>query len=312
MIAGILYVIAACFCWGMVFVIPKFLTEFSALEIALGRYLFFGLVSLFILLFNQRYLFRKPYLSKWGKATWYAFLSTLVSYTCLVFCIRYANSAVTALIFGMSPLTITLAGNWYKKEYTFRGFVIPILLMLTGIILVNLNAFSLQDVALGPYLFGLFCGLAGLGSWTWFAIANFHFLEKNKEISSKDWVTMIGVATLFTVGLVIFCFIPFHPDITRYFVLTEELKRFLMGTLLLGTVCSWLAFYFWNRGNFYLPVSLAGQLTITEMIFGLLFIYLVEQRWPSPLEIGGILIMIGGVLTSFKTLKKIPQNLAEF
>lgn len=307
MLIGVLCVIAACFCWGLIFVIPKFLGGFNPIEVALGRYLFFGLISLGILFLGKRYLIQRSYVKPWLKSIWFAFISTLVAYTFVVFSTRYANPAVAALIFGMSPITIALYGNLYRKEYSFKNFLIPFLFISIGLILVNLDAFNLAGVPLLPYSVGLICGFIGLGAWTWYTIANFHFLEKNKTLLPNDWVIMQGVSTFFLVaiGMGIFAFTTF--DVSKYGAFTEELQMFLIGSFILGTLCSWIAFFLWNCGNLRLPIALAGQLTIFEMIFGLFFVYLAEKRLPLPLEGAGILLMIIGVLTAFKTLKKLSN-----
>jgi drug/metabolite transporter (DMT)-like permease len=312
MISGVFFVIAACMCWGLVFVVPKFLSNYSPVAISMCRFLFFGIISLGILLINKRYLLRKAYTKAWIKVGWLAFFSTLVSYTATLFTIRYANSAVAALIFGMSPITISLYGNWIKKETPFYNFLFPLFLMTLGIVLVNFNAFEYGDVSPILYSFGLISGLVGLASWTWYTVANSHFMLQNKNISTVDLVVMTGTATLFLV--ILCCAITFcvHPESARkYFVLTKDLEQFLIGSFILGAVSSWLAFLFWMKGSLRLPISLAGQLTIFEMIFGILFVYLAEQRWPHSLEITGILIMIGGVLISFKSTGLVSKATSE-
>src|ERR1700733_3435751 len=116
MLIGVLYVIGACLCWGLVFVVPLFLQGFSSIEIALGRFFFFGLFSFLFLLLKKKHLIQRVYAEAWAKAFLYGFISTLVCYICLVFCMRYANAAVAALIYAMSPITITLFGNYRKQN----------------------------------------------------------------------------------------------------------------------------------------------------------------------------------------------------
>ncbi|MBS0649164.1 MAG: DMT family transporter [Verrucomicrobia bacterium] len=306
MFTGILCIIAACFCWGLIFVIPLFLSSFSPVEIALGRYLFFGLTSLILLLGHRRHLFQKAYLGAWLNSIWFAFLSTLLSYTSIVFCIRYANSAVAALIFGMSPITIALTGNLFKKEFSFRSFIIPCLVMALGIMFTNIHAFQLDATNVSLYCIGFFCGLLGLASWTWYTIANFHYL-KRRPMPTHDWIVMLGVSTLLLVFLSAGIYACLN-SMNHYLHWSPELESFLLGSFILGTVSTWAAFYFWNRGNLRLPISLAGQLTVFEMIFGLLFVYLAEERWPTSLEVTGMVLMLIGVLAAFKSLRKVPSH----
>lgn len=311
MIPGILFIIGACSCWGAIFVIPTYMEGFGALEIALGRYFFFGLISLFLLA-TRRYLVQRKYWRFWPKALWFGFLSTIACYTGVVFCIQYANPAIAALIFGISPISIALYGNIYRKEYAFRSFALPLLLIALGLILVNLDAFQIGSTPLPTYCLGLFCGMLGVATWTWYTVDNFHFMEKSSQgelkLCPNEWVIMTGVSTLFLVLICAAFFACFTSNLSAYLTLTPQLKTFLLGSLIQGSLCTWLAYYLWNCGSLRLPIALSGQLSIFEMIFGLVFVYLCEQRFPLPLEITGILLMTFGVLAAFKTLQKVSPS----
>jgi len=54
MITGILYSLAACFVWGFIFVVPLFMDGFNAIEVVIGRYLFYGIVSCALFLKMQK------------------------------------------------------------------------------------------------------------------------------------------------------------------------------------------------------------------------------------------------------------------
>lgn len=307
MIKGTLFILAACFCWAIVFVLPNFLVGFNPVEISLGRFFIFGLISFIILLAKKRYLLGYSYRPLWIKAFWYGLLSTILCYTFLVFSVRYANASIATLIYAMSPIVIPLCGNWKKQEYPFRQFLIPGLLMGLGIILTNLNAFSFMGVSTGYYVFGIISGFLCLASWVGFAIGNFHFMKQNSHLSILDWTIMTGAATFFLVILSVFGYGFVGLDLSKYSFIHPGFGRFLVGSLILGVVSSWCATFFWNLGNKLVPVSLAGQLTIFEVIFGLILIYFAEQRLPYSLEFIGIVLMLGGVLMGFKTLRKIEQ-----
>ena len=120
MISGILFTIAACFCWALVFVIPGFLTGFHPLEIALGRFFIYGLISFLFLITKKRDLFSKKHLDSWKKAFYLALFSSIICYTGTVCNMRYTGPTLATLVFAMSPICIALLGNWHKKEYPFR------------------------------------------------------------------------------------------------------------------------------------------------------------------------------------------------
>ena len=44
-----------------------------------------------------------------------------------------------------------------------------------------------------------------------------------------------------------------------------------------------------------MPVTLSGQLILFETLFALLYAFLYFQRWPRPLEIAAIVLLMIGV-----------------
>lgn len=306
MFLGIFFIISACACWGLVFLIPKLLPHFSPIEIALGRFFFFGVASFIYLLLKKRYLLQRSYLPIWIKGAWFAFISNLLSYTFAVFCIRYADSAVAALIFGMCPITIALYGNWLHKEFSYGALKMPLLLMVLGIVFTNYHALQFSADSYGVYFIGVLFGLLSLCTWTWFTVTNAHFIAEKKELPMQDWVVILGVATLALV-LVAFFAISFTDGFTL-FASHPKFKYYIFGTVTLGIVSSWFATFFWNLGNKRLPITLAGPLTVFEMIFGLLYVYGAEGRLPSWLETLGISLMMLGVTWGFRKIHQLSTN----
>jgi drug/metabolite transporter (DMT)-like permease len=293
---GIFFVLSACLAWSLVFVIPEFLVGFSALEISLARFFFFGLVSVVLLFTSRKKLLSRAYMSAWIKASWLGFVSSIVCYTATIFCIQYSGSAVATMLFGIVPIGVSLYGNLKKKEYPTYYFLWPCLIMGLGTVLTNLGAFAVQAESLSSHLFGLFCGIVGVLCWIGYVIITFDYMEENQHIDSIDWVVMIGASLLcfivFT-GLVLAC----TTDVLeKYARLSQEVWPFFGWTFVLGTVCSWLALYLWTQGNLRLPVSLAGQLVIFQLIFGLILVYSYHKRLPLPIEMTGIACMLIGVL----------------
>lgn len=297
-------VLLACVCWGLVFILPSFIQGFNPLEIALGRFFVYGLISFAWVLFNKRYLLTHSYIHAWKKATWLGLISTIVCYSGMVFSMRYANPAVTALIYAMSPITIALVGNYRKKEFAFSRFLVPSILMILGVILTNLAAFSYTNESLGRYVLGLGCGILGLAAWTWYTVANSQFLSENPKIAINDWSLMMGSAT-FILVLVIGSLLTLQMENgLELFVFDSKMQTFLIASFAMGVVSTWLAFFFWNFGAKKLPISLAGQLMMFEVIFGLILIYFVENRLPLPMEALGIILMLIGVLSGCRILTK--------
>jgi len=311
MFKGTLFAVAACFLWGLIFVVPQFMTGFSPIEIAMGRYLFYGGISSCILL-KSKVQFNVSYpLKIWMKALYFSLFCTIVYYTALVLALRDSGPAIAALVIGISPITIAFYGNWKQKECSYKKLILPSAFIAIGLLIINLPPLLANDFS-SKYLFGLFCCAISLFSWTWYVVANADFLKNNKNITPNEWSTLMGVATLFWVivcGVVLVIGFSDQLDLAKYSSMDETMVNFLMGCTILGFLCAWVGAYLWNRASLYLPVSLAGQLTIFETIFGLLFVYVAAQEIPPLFECVGIMVLLSAVMYGIKQSSDIaPQH----
>lgn len=298
MLKGVLCALTACLIWGTIFVIPRFVEGFTPIEVALGRYLIYGIVSVGIFL-KSRWsgLCRYPR-AIWLKAFWFSPVSTIVYYTSIVLAVRYSTPAICALIVGISPITIAFYGNWKQKECSYRSLILPSFLILVGLVIINVPQMNVSE-SISEYAMGIICALVALSAWTWFVEANSRFLKDYSSVSSKDWVTLVGIATLFWVilfGIVLMTCFHEQFHMYKYTELNTELLSFMGGCVFLGIMCSWVGTMLWNQASFYLPVSLMGQLTIFETIFGVVFVYSFAQQVPPPLECLGMVILLGAVI----------------
>ncbi len=293
LIKGIIFALGACFVWGLIFIVPYYMTDFSPLEVVIGRYLFYGSISAFMFAkakFQKKCSYSKSILFK---ALYFSLIATIGYYTFLVLAIRYSSPAICALIIGISPISIAFYGNWKQKETSFKSLIVPSILVLAGLIIINAEAFT--EVS-NPfyYTLGLFFSFGALASWSWYVVANSSFLKKHTAVSPSDWATLIGVSSLFWAFIMMLILTPFSKS---PFELTKYLSyEFLVGSALMGLVCSWVGSFLWNRASLYLPVSLAGQLTIFETIFGVLFFYILTKSVPSTVETLGIVVLISAIV----------------
>lgn len=299
MLQGIAYALGACFIWGLIFVVPQFMTGFSAIEVVLGRYTFYGILSasIFVKSWLRGHLRFPRFI--WGSALCFSFVSTFLYYTAVVLAVRYANPAICALILGLSPVTIAFYGNWQKKECSFKSLLPSSILIGIGLLIINAPHFISEDALFdySGYFAGLGCSFIGLVAWSWYVVANARFLKNNPNLLSNEWSTLIGVATLIWVtlcGLLLIAVFA-EAEIHTHLIDNAISSRFLVGSAILGFLCSWLGAYLWNQACLRLPISLAGQLTIFETIFGLLFVYLWAQQTPPLLELLGVAILLGAV-----------------
>lgn len=195
MFKGIAFALSACFIWGLIFIIPQFMSSFSSIEIALGRYLFYGGISILFLLKARLQGFCRYPLSVWIKALYLSLLS-------------------------------------------------------------------------GYYLWVIVCSL----------------------------------------GCVVF--LCDKLDAQKYFTWNHDSISFFIGCGILGLLCSWVGAVFWNKASVYLTVSLTGQLMVFETIFGVLFVYTLDQQLPSLMECCGIVLLLGAVICGIRLWAILYKHLS--
>lgn len=316
LLKGILYALGACLIWGLVFVIPQFMLGFNAMEIALGRYSFYGILSLGIWIPMRWKSGRRHSSTIWKEAFLFAFVGNILYYVAVVLSLRYACPVVCTLILGLSPITIAFYGNWKQKECSYKSLVFPSILILVGLIMVNLPQFKelqkLEELASTyTYIGGMLCASVSLSAWSWFVVANIKLLKENPDLPSGEWATLMGVATFAWVLLLTAVLGLIYADETyflKYTTMSYELGIFLAGNAVLGILCAWYGNYLWNQASLRLPVSLAGQLTIFETIFGLAYVYVYQREFPPALECFGIGLMLSAIVYGIYAFSKAAPN----
>lgn len=310
MFAGVLFALAACFLWGAIFVVPQFLPEFSLMEVALGRYFAYGILSFALFLVKGPKYFIKRYpLNIWIKGLTFALVANIIYYIGVVIGLRFASAPITVLVIGMCPILAALYGNWQSKEVSWRALFIPCLGIASGVFLVNAAEIQvrLTETSLKEYLFGLLGATAALVSWSWFAVHNARFLKENTQLPRTDWATLIGVCSFVWVvvfGAILSIGENSAIDLRKFSHLSPEVVHFLIGIAILGVLCAWVGCFLWNHASTLLPIALMGPFIVFETIFGLGFVFVCAKRFPSTLESLGIILMLGGITTAVLSLRK--------
>ena len=307
---GILYALGASLLWGLAFVIPKLLSNFTSIEITLGRYFFYGIVSLGILLLVERKHIKSYGRKIWLTALLFAFAGNIGYYFFVVYGIKYIGAPTVALIIGVLPITVSFYGNWLRREYPFSRLYAPIVLIFLGLIVVNFLGIDwshAEQITLPQRLIGLLSSFTALLLWTWYGVANSIFLKAHPRLSSSTWSTLIGVSTLFLV-LIIIVVTMLRGDglgsVERYIKLDSQLLFFLLDSLILGIAVSWGGTLLWNKASALLPVSLVGQLIVLETIVGLTYVFIADLKLPSAFELVGIVMIVAGVVFGINTTRR--------
>jgi drug/metabolite transporter (DMT)-like permease len=300
---GLCYGIGVNVLSALTFIIPQREAGFSSVQLTLGRYVAFGLLSLCLFFVTTRHGVEGRDRHAWFTAVRFAATGNVGYYFFLVLGVQHVGASVTALINGILPVTVALYGNWKRREFPFSRLLVPVMLLVLGLLVINLAAVSgsqeLSGASVGQRCLGmLFAGVA-VALWTDYAVANTTFLRAHPDLSSATWSTMIGVSTLL---LALFA-LPLARgrgdtllDVQTLLGPRSQLLPFVMGSLILGILVSWGGTWLWNRAFAVLPVSLAGQLIVFEPITVLVYVAVATARFPTLFEFVGASSIILGVI----------------
>jgi drug/metabolite transporter (DMT)-like permease len=305
-VPGLVAGIAANLLWGLVFLVPVLLADFSPVAITIGRFATFGLVSAFFLLATRSWG-SIPHLA-WPSAFLFALIGNVGYYVLLVQGVALAGAPIVAVIIGILPVTVALAGYFREPPFGFGRLVLPLGAIAAGLLIVNFYEVDWSGAnpqGLVPQLLGLACAFAALGLWTWYGVANAHFMKAHPDLPSSLWTNMVGVATLaLSIGLLPFMLSGNGPLVSGAPLDWASFGRLALGGLVLGLLASWVSTLLWNKASRSLPVSLAGQLIVFETLSGLFYVFIAKGHMPPLFEFGGFALVILGVLLSIRQFSK--------
>ncbi|MFT4247940.1 MAG: DMT family transporter [Pseudomonas sp.] len=287
--------IAAGALWGLVFLAPQLLHDFSPLQLSVSRYLAYGLVALCVLAPRWARL-----RGRLGRAEGWALvrlslLGNLVYYVLLGTAVQWAGGAATSLIVGLLPVVVTTIGSRTAGAVALSRLVAPSALGVAGVALVAFEALrgGTHDTgSLATRAAGLACAFGALLSWSAYSIANARWLSRRPDLSGGDWSLLTGVVT----GALALLLAPPAFGFDHAGHLPADWARFWGIALVLAVFSSVLGNACWNRASRLLPLTLVGQMIVFETVFALLYGFLWEGRLPTPLEAVAIVCLLGGVL----------------
>lgn len=295
LIAGLANGVGAGALWGLVFLAPALLHDFTPLQLSASRYLAYGLVAISVLLPRWRRMRGLLHAREWTALVWLSLLGNIVYYVLLGTAVQWAGSAATALIIGLIPVVVTLYGARGAGAVSLPRLLAPCALCVLGVALVamaSLHGGSGPAVPLGTRIAGLACAFGALLSWSAYSIWNAHWLSRRPDISGGDWSLLTGVVT----GALALLLAPaaFMLDATPH--AGGDWLRFWCVASALAVLASVVGNACWNRASRLLPLTLIGQMIVFETVFALLYGFAWERRLPTLLEGLAIACLLAGVL----------------
>ncbi|MBB65136.1 MAG: hypothetical protein CMO81_08735 [Waddliaceae bacterium] len=302
---GIFLGILAMAFFGLAFVMPLFTPSFSAIEIAIGRYTVYGLISLFILLSSSFKETKAVFLQHWQFATALVLSGYIAYYFLIVLGMRYAGASLGTLVNGgLLPIAASIYANLRSKDFSMLSLLPSLCLVFFGLGVVHwedIRSASIEELA-NSY-FGIGLVVVAVCGWAWFSVQNSFFLKQHRHVSPSVWSCVLGlVCLLICIGISIAALL-WNPESLRILDLdtsTHELKMFLFTSLVLGLGGSWITTFLWNKASTLIPMSVLGQFIALEGVFGLTYILLFNQEFPSIFQIIGVSCILAGLSLSFQ------------
>ena len=290
--------------WGAVFIVPVLLPDFSPLELMAGRYVCYGALAAGLMLPRLLPLLRRLRRGDWLAMLRQALAGNVVYYLLLAYGVKLAGVAPTSLIIGLLPLSVTIFGRKDHGALPLRRLAWPLLVVALGIACINVDIFrhdgGAGGASLAHKLAGVLCAVGALACWTWYALDNARFLKRHAHVSSVEWAMLYGLASgviALAVGAVALALQQAGGGDAAP---ARDWPRYWLVCLLLALGASVIGNYLWNLASRRVPVTLSGQLILSETLFALLYGFVYAQRLPRPLEWAAMLLLTAGVLWSVR------------
>ena len=282
--------------WGLVFLAPAVLADFSPMQLAAARYLIYGLVAVILLVPRWPALRARIGKAEWTALTWLSLLGNLLYFVMLSICVQWSGGGAAALIVGMVPVLVAVVGAREPGAVPLSRLAPALALCMAGVVLMGYEAIVSSHVQASTTqrLLGLLCGVGALLSWTAYSVGNTRWLAKVPDVSGHDWSLLTGVAT----GGLALLLAPVAFANGGAGHTGREWSGFWMMAAAVAVFASILGNACWNRASRALPLTLGGQMIVFETLFGLLYGFVWQQRWPVAIEVIAALCLIAGVAWS--------------
>ena len=291
---GILCGMGAGALWGLVFLAPALASRFSPLQLTIGRYLCYGLISAVLVAPRWRSLVPRIGRDAWLALGWLALAGNTLYYILLSSAVQMGGIAMTSLVIGFLPVAVTIIGSRDRDAVPLRRLVPSLLLSAGGAICIGRQAVAVAPAgSSAAQAIGLACAIGALVSWTSYAVGNSRWLARLPDVSAHDWSLLTGVVTgaqsVALVPIVLLLGTARH-DAGDW----AQLAGVSIGVALLASIAGNAL---WNRMSRLLPLTLVGQMILFETLFALVYGFIWDQRFPTGLEMAAFTLVVLSVLS---------------
>lgn len=267
--------------WGLVFLAPELISNFSPLEITIGRYLAYGVIAAALIAPRLRRLCKHITPRDWLTLAWLALAGNTLYYILLSSAVQLSGIALTSLVAGFLPVTVTIIGSRDQGAVPMRKLALSLVFCAAGAVCIGWQAITQPSSgSLATQITGLLCAIGALISWTCFAVGNSRALHRLNHISTHEWNLLTGVMT----GAQTLLLVPLAFILSSATHSHTEWVMFAGVAVGIAVLASIAGNALWNRMTRLLPLTLVGQMILFETLFALIYGFAWEQRLPTLLE----------------------------
>jgi drug/metabolite transporter (DMT)-like permease len=280
----------------MVFVAPRMTPGLSSVDLTAGRFVSFGLMAVLVMVWG-RGSHTWPSASQALSALGMSLLGATGYYLLLAQSISAAGSEVPTLIIGTIPIWVMLLGKPLGLKWSA---LLPGLLLTAAGLALMMQA-SLENAETLPlggqdFWWGVLLALAAMVSWTAFALLNAAWLKRHPQVSATEWANWLGMAT--GIGALLLWLLAGSES--KDLLAQENIGLAAMACIATGVGSGWAGSILWNLASRRLSVSLAGQLIVSETLFGLFYAFVWDGGWPTPDQWLAVVLFTLGIVASIR------------
>lgn len=280
--------------WGLVFLAPELVRDFTPLQLAIGRYLAYGIISAVLIAPRWRALVGTLARRDWLALAWLSLAGNTLYYILLSTAVQNAGIATTSLVIGFLPVAVTIIGSRDRDAVPLTRLVPSLLLCAAGAVCIGWQALGRPTTGnAGRELIGFACAIGALVAWTAYAVGNTRALNRLDRVSVHDWNLLTGVVN----GAQAVALLPVSAAVEPIRHAAGAWMQFGIVSIAVAVAASIVGNALWNRMSRLLPLTMVGQMILFETLFALLYGFLWERRMPVLLEVAAFLLVVASVLT---------------
>ncbi len=309
MLVGIFAAGLAAFSWSLSFIVPFVIGRYSPFDFTLVEFVFSGFLGL-LLLWRNAAVVRALELKDWLAACSLGLIGYIGYFLAVMGAAVYAGPVIAPAFLGLVPIVLGVAGNLRDRTVSWASLALPLSLAAVGLFLVNGSGFmrttGLQSKSL---ILGIPLAILAVTLWTAFGLLNQSALVKRPQMDSGTWAALIMVGA----GLAMLLFLPIGLLLDLF-----EIPRLGLHADTAGPLIMWaagLAVFAnvggaaaWTFASQRLPVALAAQMITMEPTSATILGLLVHRRWPSVMEVLGMIVLLVGVVIAIGIFSRSTEQ----